>query len=32
MTPLILMLLAGLAVIAVFAYFVIRDSERQKNQ
>jgi hypothetical protein len=32
MTPLIFMLLAGLAVIAVFAYFVIRDSERQKNQ
>ena len=32
MTSLVFMLLAGLAVIAVFAYFVIRDSERQKNQ
>jgi hypothetical protein len=31
MMPLMFMLLAGLAVIAIFAYFVVRDSERQKD-
>ena len=32
MTPIVFMLLAGLAVIFVFGYFVIRDGKRRKSQ